>query len=77
MSKAQESLDAANELLKRRHHGFSASRSYYGIFYAAKAVLLHKDLQFRKHSAVIANFNRHVVKPKVFSVERFKAIERL
>ena len=46
LSKAEDSLHAAGELLRSGHHGFSASRSYYAMFYAAQALLLHHNLQF-------------------------------
>jgi uncharacterized protein (UPF0332 family) len=60
--KAAESLDAAEALLERGYPGFSASRAYYGMFYAAEALLLEKGLTFSKHSAVIAAFGEHFAK---------------
>jgi uncharacterized protein (UPF0332 family) len=54
LQKARESLDAARLLLQQGYHDFAASRSYYGMFYAAEAALLRKGLVFSKHAAVIA-----------------------
>lgn len=34
-------------------------------FHAANAVLLSKDLEFSKHSAVIASFGRDFVRPRL------------
>jgi len=60
--KAEESLDVARVLLDRGNFGFSASRSYYAMFYLAEALLLTQGLSFSKHSAVIAAFGRVFVK---------------
>ena len=59
---AKESLEVAEDLFKSRHYGFSASRSYYAMFYAAEAVLLTKNLSFSKHKAVISAFGKEFVK---------------
>ncbi len=72
IDKARESLTAARQMLDAGHAGFAASRAYYAMFYAAQAALLCKDLQFGKHSAVLAHFNKTFVKQGVFSPERFK-----
>lgn len=76
MAKAEESLSVAEALLAQGHHGFSASRAYYAMFYAAEAALLTKQLQFAKHSAVIANFNREFVKSGRLQSHMFKALEK-
>lgn len=62
MSHAAESLQIAQELHENEHFGVSFSRAYYTMFYAAQAALLHLDLQFRRHSAVIAAFGKEFVK---------------
>lgn len=59
---AKESFEVAEDLFKSKHYGFSASRSYYAMFYAAEAVLLTKNLSFSKHKAVIAAFGKEFVK---------------
>ena len=55
-------MDAAKLLLNAGYAGFSASRSYYAMFYVAEALLLSLDLSFSKHSAVIAAFGLHYSK---------------
>jgi len=62
LAKAKESVEASDSLLKDGFYDFSASRSYYAVFYAAEAVLLTKDLSFSKHKAVIAAFGKDFVK---------------
>ncbi len=63
LQKARESLEAAQLLLERGFYGFSASRSYYAMFYAAEAALLRLGLTFSKHAGVIAGFGQHLVRP--------------
>ncbi len=62
IKKAKESLGAANQLLKSGYPDFSASRSYYAMFYAVQALLLTKNLAFSKHSAVISAFGKEFIK---------------
>lgn len=54
LARADESIEAAKELFKSGHCDFSASRSYYAVFYASSALLLNSDLEFHKHSGVLA-----------------------
>lgn len=74
MAKAEESLGAGRELLAGGHHGFSAARIYFAMFYAAQAALLNKGLQFSKHSAVIAAFGKELVKTGAVPEEAFGAL---
>jgi len=50
LAKAKESLKAAELLFDNGYYDFSASRSYYSMFYATQAVLLSKNLSFSKRS---------------------------
>jgi uncharacterized protein (UPF0332 family) len=59
---AKESLEVAEDLFKSKHYGFSASRSYYAMFYATETVLLTKNLSFSKHKAVISAFGKEFVR---------------
>lgn len=63
--KARESIEAARILLREGFAGFSASRSYYAMFYTAEAILLRRDLTFSSHAAVHAAFGREFAKPGV------------
>jgi len=76
LEKANESLEVAKSLLQDGHYGFSASRSYYTMFYATEAILLHKDLQFSKHSAVLSSFNKEFVKEGTFPTSIFKSLQK-
>jgi uncharacterized protein (UPF0332 family) len=65
LRKAKESSAAAKSLLGDGFYDFSASRSYYTMFYIAEALLLAKNLSFSKHSAVIGAFGKEFVKTKI------------
>lgn len=65
LSKARESESAAKLLASEGFFNFAASRAYYAMFYAAEAILLHRDLTFSSHSAVIAAFGREFAKAQV------------
>lgn len=66
LRKARQSLNAAKDLLNLGYLDFSASRSYYAMFYAAEAVLLKKNLAFPKHKTVISSFGKEFIKTGVF-----------
>ena len=76
IAKAYENLEVCEQLLATRHFGICASRAYYAMFYAAQAALLHKDLQFKRHSAVISAFNKEFVKTGVFPPATFKSLQK-
>jgi uncharacterized protein (UPF0332 family) len=63
LERAQESIDAANDLVARGFFHFGASRAYYAMFYCAQALLLSRGKSFSRHSAVIAAFGREFAKP--------------
>ncbi len=62
LEKAQASLDGARALLRIRLCGFAASRAYYTMFYAARALLLGEGARFHKHSAVISALGERFAK---------------
>jgi len=56
LSRARRTLAASKLLLNNGYLEESLSRSYYSMFYAAKALLAGEGLALSKHSAVIAAF---------------------
>jgi uncharacterized protein (UPF0332 family) len=62
LERAETSIRAAKDLLAKDYYDFTASRAYYAAFYAATAVLLCEELEFGKHSGVIAFIHREFVK---------------
>ena len=62
MRNAQEMLDVARENLNNGHNNSACNRAYYGIFYAASALLFSKGKTYGKHSAVLAAFRQYFIK---------------
>ena len=59
LERAEASIRAAKDLAVGDYYDFAASRAYYAAFYAATAVLLSEELEFSKHSGVIAFIQWH------------------
>jgi uncharacterized protein (UPF0332 family) len=66
MENAQEMLVVAEELLRNNHDNSACNRAYYGIFYAASALLYSKGKSYGKHSAVLAAFRQYFIKTGEF-----------
>jgi uncharacterized protein (UPF0332 family) len=62
LSRAEDSLQAANTLYEDALYDFSASRSYYAAFYATQALLLSEGITRSKHSGNIAALHQYFVK---------------
>ena len=62
LKRAEASIQAAIELASSSYYDFAASRAYYAAYYAATALLLGEDLEFSKHSGVIATIHKKYVK---------------
>ena len=62
LERAEASIQAAKDLVAGGYYDFAASRAYYAAFYAATAILLCEELEFSKHSGVIASIHREFVK---------------
>lgn len=69
LSKAEECLSAAQNLLEDGHYTASANRSYYAIFHAIRSLLALDNMDFKKHSGAISFFQRQYVKTGIFSKE--------
>ena len=71
MEQAGEALLDARLLLDAGRYRAAANRLYYACFYAAVAALLTRRLQYSKHAAVIAFFDREFIRsgelPKEYS----------
>jgi len=66
LDKATQSIGAAELLMHDGYFDFSASRTYYAMFYAVEALLLSREHSFSKHSAVISAFGKEFVKTGIF-----------
>jgi len=63
--KANRAVHAAETLLKGGDFDFATGRAYYAMLYAAEALLVERDLRFRKHGSVHAAFGEHFAKSGV------------
>ena len=66
LERSAEFLDESKMLLENGSFKGSINRSYYAIFTAVRALLAEKEVDFKKHSAVISYFRREYIR-----LERF------
>jgi len=76
MSRARQSLQAAELLCDNGLFSDSLSRSYYAILHAARAALLTQGVRVSSHEAVKRLFGMHLVKPGLLSAELAVSIRR-
>jgi uncharacterized protein (UPF0332 family) len=63
LKKAERSFQVADTLLKRGDTDFAASRTYYGYFYIAQALLLvHGVPRLSRHGQLLAQYGLHFAK---------------
>jgi len=77
LERAEQSIQAAKEMAASGFYDFAASRAYYAAFYAATAALLNEDLEFSKHSGVIASVHQRLVKTGRIDKEQGKELNWL
>jgi len=65
LNRAKECLELAEELIERDILT-AANRLYYAIYYALRSVLAIEGVDFKKHSGVIAYFNKNYIKTGEF-----------
>jgi uncharacterized protein (UPF0332 family) len=56
LERAASKLSAANVLLKEGYYDDAVSRAYYSMHFAARALLLTKDITPKTHKGLIAKF---------------------
>ena len=66
---AEERLKASKTLLDADFIIDSVNRSYYAIFYSARALVAKDNLDFSKHSAVISYFRKNYIKTGIFDTK--------
>jgi uncharacterized protein (UPF0332 family) len=69
VTKAEDSVRAAELLTRDGYYGFSVSRAYYAMFYVAEAMLLERGLRFTSHAGVISAFGQHFSKTRKVPAE--------
>jgi uncharacterized protein (UPF0332 family) len=76
LEEAREALRDAELLLDAGRHRSAANRLYYAAFYAALATLLTKGLEYSKHSAVIAFFDKEFIRTGVLPKEYSRTLHQ-
>jgi len=69
LEQAEESLKAAELLLRAGMPRPSVSRTYYAMFYAVLALLAVRKKESSRHGGVISLFDKEYVKPGIFPKE--------
>lgn len=74
MEKAKADMTASEILLNEGLFDQSLNRSYYAIFHSVRSLLALDQFDSRKHSGIIAYFNRNYVSPGTLDMEYSKII---
>lgn len=69
LEKAAEVLQESKILLDTGSFGGSLNRSYYALFTAVRALLSEREIDFKKHSAVISYFRQNYIKTGIFDAK--------
>jgi len=66
LEQAKEFLSSAIKNLEMNELKTANNRAYYSVFHSMRAVLDLDEVDFKKHSGVIAYFRENYIKPKIF-----------
>lgn len=75
LKEAGDKLISAKLLLEAGQYKDSIGRSYYAIFTAVRSVLASRQVDFSKHSGVIAYFQKEYIKTGIFENKYSKYIQ--
>lgn len=76
LEQAKENLEEAETLFSINKFKGANNRAYYSIFHAIKAILALEEIDFKKHSSVIAYFNKNYINTGIFPKELGKKISQ-
>lgn len=74
LEQAKENLEEAEVLFKINKFKGASNRAYYSIFHTIKAILALEEIDFKKHSSVMAYFNKEYVSKEIFPRELGKRV---
>ncbi len=74
LEQAKDNLEEAIVLFENNKYKGASNRAYYSIFHAVKAVLALEQTDFKKHSSVIAYFNKEYISKDIFPRELGKRV---
>jgi uncharacterized protein (UPF0332 family) len=76
LEEADACLAQAGLLLASSYPSGAVSRSYYAMFHAATAALLHRGIRRRSHQGIIAAFGQTFAKPGIIDARFHKHLAR-
>ena len=74
LEQSKENLEEAEALFNIGKFKGANNRAYYSIFHAIKAILALEQTDFKKHSSVIAYFNKEYISKNIFPRELGKRV---
>lgn len=74
LEQSKENFEEAEALFNINKYKGASNRAYYSIFHVIKAILALEQADFKKHSSVIAYFNKEYVSKNIFSRELGKRV---
>ena len=74
LEQSRENLEEAEALFNINKFKGANNRAYYSIFHVIKAILTLEQTDFKKHSSVIAYFNKEYISKKIFPRELGKRV---
>ena len=66
LEQSKKNLEEAEALFNINKFKGASNRAYYSIFHAIKAILALEQTDFKKHSSVIAYFNKEYISKENF-----------
>jgi len=76
LSRAESALRSAKLLLEHEELEDAASRAYYAMFHATRAILFSKGLKAKTHKGTVSLFGEHIVKKGVLGEEYADALRK-
>ena len=76
LSRAESALRSAKLLLEHGELEGAASRAYYAMFHAIRAILFSKGLKAKTHKGTVSLFGEHIVKKGVLGEEYADALRK-
>jgi len=76
LQRAEKALKAAKILLEYDELEDSASRAYYAMFHAIKALLYSKGIKSKSHKGTISLFGEHIIKRGILDREFADAVRK-
>lgn len=77
LGKARENLTAGRNLISSGDYRIAATRTYYAIFHAMRAVLALDGIDQKRHSGIISEFRQRYIKTRLIPKSQSDTISKL